>query len=119
MDFYQELGGKEGLDEIVDVFFARVLLDPLLMPWFKGIDVKRLHNHQVQFFASLFGWSTYEGADLRTAHRDLHITEEAFIRLTGHLRAALESRPSVIPVADEIMARVGAVKPSIVEGARP
>jgi hypothetical protein len=36
------------------------------------------------------GPSKHEGRDLHEAHADLHITEEAFDRVAGHLQATLQ-----------------------------
>jgi hemoglobin len=36
------------------------------------------------------GPSKYQGRDLHDAHAELHITEEAFDRVVGHLQATLQ-----------------------------
>ena len=49
MSIFEQLGSKKVLEAIVDNFYARVLLDISLKPYFKNIDMKALREHQIGF----------------------------------------------------------------------
>src|SRR5215211_6840819 len=74
--------------------YLRVLADPLLMPYFKHLDVRDrrwLRWHMLTLLAVVTGGpSRYQGRDLHEAHAELHITEEAFDRVVWHLQATLQ-----------------------------
>jgi hemoglobin len=89
VSMYENIGGKRVLDELVDYFYAQVLLDPSLAPWFRGIDVRALRNHQVQFLSALLGGPAYTGRSLAEAHKGLGVTPEAFEKVAQHLSQAL------------------------------
>jgi hemoglobin len=91
---YQRIGCAGGLLWLVNTLYLRVLADPLLMSYFKHLDDRDrqwLRWHMLTLLAVVTGGpSKYEGRDLHEAHADLHITEEAFDRVVGHLQATLQ-----------------------------
>jgi hemoglobin len=64
------------------------------MAYFKHLDDQDrqwLRWHMLTLLAVVTGGpSKYQGRDLHEAHADLHITEDAFDRVVGHLRATLQ-----------------------------
>jgi hemoglobin len=87
---YAALGGQAAIEVAVDRFYARVLADPQLAPFFAATDLKRLAAHQRAFFAmALGGPARYRGRDMRAAHAGRGITEEHFDRVAHHLGATL------------------------------
>jgi hemoglobin len=91
---YQRIGCAGGLLWLVNTLYLRVLADPLLLAYFKHLDDRDrrwLRWHMLTLLAVVTGGpSRYGGRDLRDAHAELHITEEAFDRVVGHLRATLQ-----------------------------
>jgi hemoglobin len=93
-DIYQRLGGAEqgaaNVAAVVDRFYELVVHDPMLAPYFEGVNVRRLKMHQRQFLtAALGGPESYEGRGLRQAHARLGITDEHFNKVVTHLVHAL------------------------------
>jgi hemoglobin len=87
---YQELGGAPAISAVVDEFYARVLADATLAPMFGGIEMERLRQHQVRFFAfALGGPNVYRGRSMREAHAGMNISEAQFGAVAGHLSDAL------------------------------
>ncbi|SCX38000.1 hemoglobin [Klenkia marina] len=83
-----QTGSPSLLDTAVERFYALVVADPQLAPWFTGVDVDRLRRHQAEFLgAALDGGSTR--FDLRRTHAGLGIDDAAYDRLVAHLAAAL------------------------------
>lgn len=87
---YAALGGYPGLRRAVDEFMERVVADPPLTAHFVGVDMSTLRSHQVDLLAAAVGGPRdYMGRDLTVAHTGMHITDEEFDRVIGHLNAAL------------------------------
>lgn len=113
---FERVGGTPAVVAVVDQFYARILADPQLAPFFTDVDLPRLRRHQVQMISQVLGGAvTYEGADLKTAHRGLEIGAEDFKRVSEHLVTTLEAND----VAPDIITRVGqvlsAVEPDVVD----
>ncbi len=86
MAIYDEIGGLPAVAAAVDVFYDKVLADPLLAPVFEGIRVERLKGHQRAFLiAALGGPEFYRGRDMGPAHADLGLTDAHFDAVVGHL----------------------------------
>ena len=113
---FERVGGTPAVVAVVDQFYARILADPQLAPFFSDVNLPRLRRHQVQMISQVLGGPvTYDGADLKTAHHGLEIGTEDFKRVSEHLVATLEASA----VAPDIIARVGrvlsAVEPDVVD----
>ena len=113
-DFHR-VGGTPAVTAVVDQFYERVVADPQLAPFFEDVDMRKLRRHQVQLISQVLGGPvTYDGADLRSAHRGLEIGAEDYRRVTEHLVDTLESAQ----VDQDIIFRVGevlaAVQPDVV-----
>ncbi|MCI3238828.1 group I truncated hemoglobin [Streptomyces spinosisporus] len=87
---FEQLGGEEAVGAVVDLFYDKVLSDPDLQPYFTGVDLDRLKQHQRRFIGQALGATRpYSGRSMRTAHEHLAVTEDAFGRVVTHLAGAL------------------------------
>jgi hemoglobin len=87
---YDEIGGKDAVAAAVDIFYVRVLDDPVLAPWFRATDMRRQKGHMRAFMAAALGGpQIYAGRDMGAAHAGMGITDAAFDRVVGHLVATL------------------------------
>ncbi|MHC3471435.1 group I truncated hemoglobin [Streptomyces sp. 7R007] len=87
---FEQLGGEEAVGAVVDLFYDRVLGDPELRPYFDGVDLDRLKQHQRRFIGQALGATRpYSGRSMRKAHEHLAITDDAFGRVVTHLAGAL------------------------------
>jgi hemoglobin len=87
---YQAVGGGPAVRAVVEDFYARVLADPQLAPFFAGVDLPRLKRHQALLITNVLGGPDgYTGRPLRDAHSGMGITADDFSRVVGHLGAAL------------------------------
>lgn len=88
---YQALGYDVGIRAVVDDFYARVLADPQLSPYFASVDMTALRRHQVGFLSAAAGGpKQYTSRTLSDAHAQLRVTGEAFDRVVTHLVASLD-----------------------------
>ena len=86
MSIYDGIGGSAAVSAAVDDFYARVLADPKLAPFFASTDLQRLKAHQRSFIAAAIGGpEVFSGRDMKTAHAGLGITSADFDAVAGHL----------------------------------
>ena len=52
---YEQLGGADAIEAVVAMFYERGLADPLLQPFFRGVQMSRQHQKQVAFFTTALG----------------------------------------------------------------
>ena len=114
MALYEELGGQEAISAALDRFYPKVLTDPVLSPYFKGIDMMRLKGMAQAFLTLAFGGpDAYDGPGLRAIHegpRRKGMNDKVFDRFMTHFGATLQE----LGVPDDKVAQVV----SIAEGAR-
>lgn len=90
---YEKIGGEAGIASMVDDFYARVLSDPELHPFFKDVPMDRLRRMQREFFGAATGGPVvYNGKPLSHVHQNLGITIDHFRRFTEHLIDTLKEK---------------------------
>ena len=113
---YQEIGGEETVEAVVDDFYDRVLSDDQLADYFEGMDMQELRVHQVQFVSSVAGGPVdYDGGDMREAHARLDIDEDDFDAVGTYLERALGANGVGEANTDAIMTEVVALKDPILD----
>lgn len=106
MSIYDSIGGAGAVRAAVDDFYARVLADGQLAPFFSGTDLNRLKAHQRAFIAAAIGGpEIYQGRDMASAHADLGIADSDFDAVVGHLVDTL----SELGVPEETIGQIGSV----------
>ncbi|MEV0251925.1 group 1 truncated hemoglobin [Nocardia sp. NPDC050712] len=109
---YEQLGGHEALEVVVEDFYARVLADEALRPFFSGTNMSHMKGRQVEFFAAALGGpEPYLGAPLTRVHRGRGITVHHFDLVAGHLVHAL----TAAGIPTELIAQVIAVVAPLVD----
>lgn len=89
---FDRIGGQDGIRNLVDDFYERVLADPKLAPFFENTPMERLRNMQYEFFAAaLDGPSEYKGKQLSYVHFGRGIGREHFGRFIDRLFDTLKS----------------------------
>ena len=88
---YEQIGGTDGISRLVDVFYARVLADPELKPFFQGVQMAKLRRMQVELFSGALGGPLqYSGRPMAQAHRHLKIGLRDYQRFIRHLFDTLD-----------------------------
>jgi hemoglobin len=86
----QELGGREAVEMVVAAFYERVMTDPLLAKYFRGVQMSRLYKNQADFFCAALGEpDAYRGRDMRSLHAGMNIGDAEFDAVAVHLSNAL------------------------------
>lgn len=108
---YQEIGGEEAVEAVVDDFYDRVLADDRLAEYFEGMDMDELRAHQVQFISAVTGGPVeYDGQDMREAHAHLDIDERDFDAVAEYLEDALRENGVDDGNVEAITSEVAALK---------
>jgi hemoglobin len=90
---FERIGGEQMIAEVVDDFYARVLADPELKPFFRNTSIDKLRSMQREFFgAALDGPITYTGKPLSHVHHGRGITKHHFTLYVNHLLDTLRER---------------------------
>jgi methyl-accepting chemotaxis protein len=109
---FERLGGAAAVDAAVDIFYRKVLADPLINRFFDGVDMKRQATSQKAFLTMLMGGpSNYTGRNLSMSHRRLvaaGLNDSHFDAVVGHLAATLRE----LGAADADIAEAGGLAES-------
>ena len=116
---YQRLGGYDVIAAFTDQWLGRVLGDPLLSPYFRGMsnDTKgRARQLIVDFIAASTGGPTiYTGRDMKTLHDGLGISREEYDALLQHAAATLDAIRVGAPAMDEVLRWMAGLEGDMVE----
>ncbi len=107
---YERLGGASAIDAAAELFYRKVLSDPLLEPYFADVDMDRQAAKQAAFLTlALGGPNGYTGRDLRTAHAGLAGLSDGHVdKVLEYLAATLRE----LGAADEDIDAAAAVAES-------
>ena len=112
---YDQLGGAGSVAAAVEMFYHRVLADPLLKPFFVSVDMGSLKSQQIDFLTQAMGGpADYKGPTMRQAHEHLQIQQTHFDRVAGHLVETLQELQVAQHVIDTVVGAVGPLAKDIV-----
>jgi hemoglobin len=104
---FDRIGGVYGLTRMVGQFYARVLADRALRPYFEGVPLEKLHRMQLEFFAAALGGPTdYSGRTLHHAHQGRSISREHFQAFVEYLFETLKDFPLTENERYAVIARI-------------
>ena len=113
---YERLGGKEAIKAVVDELATIVAADARINKKFARSDLNRLKFHLVEQLCAVTGGPCkYTGRDMRTAHKNMGVTEGEFNALVENLVAALDKFNVGENEKEELLAILGSTKSQIVE----
>ena len=115
---YERLGGMEAVARLVFDLYERVLRSRRLAPYFAGVDMATLIDHQTQFLASLAGGPrSYTDAHLSDKHAKLAIDDRDFDEMLQLMSEALKAGGISDEDHDAFLASLDAHRPLIVSQA--
>ena len=118
MSLYDEIGGEAAVNAAVDLFYKKILADPLLEPFFEGIDMASQHRKQKGFFTSLFK-AEAKGVEeyMRRVHKRLvdekGLSDDHFNAVAGHLNTTLVELSVKPELVDTIMEAAAGLHDSV------
>ena len=113
---YERLGGKAAITAVVDEFVARVAADARINKKFAKSDIARVKFQLVeQICGATGGPCKYKGLDMKTAHKNMGVTDGEFDALVEDLVGALDKFKVPEKEKNELLGALGPMKPQIVE----
>lgn len=107
VSLYERIGGAAAVAALVGQFYAKVIADPNLRPYFDHVALDKLQHMQVEFFSSaLDGPIRYAGRPVIHAHHGLGITRQHFQFFVEHLFETLANYPLSEQDRYEIISRI-------------
>jgi len=87
---YEQIGGHDALEVVVEDFYCRVLDDDHLAGFYAGSNMKCVKARQVEFLSSVLGGpGPYTGTPMRQVHEGRGITMHHFAIVAAHLADSL------------------------------
>lgn len=115
VSLYDKYGGFSTVSKLVHTFYKKVGESESLAPYFVGVNLEQLMDHQNKFFSDILGGPVkYTGAHLKDIHARLNITNEAFFEVAELLEETLEDMGVESTDIETILGIVAGVKPDIV-----
>ena len=112
---YDKYGGFATVNKLVQALYVKIAESKILAPYFEGIDMQKLMDHQTKFFSGILGGPVeYTGRQLKGAHASLGITEVDFSEFAELLEEILEDMNIEDADVETIMKIVNGVKSDIV-----
>lgn len=90
---YERIGGEAALVATMELFYKKVLRDPLVAGFFSGMDIASQRAKGVAFLSTVMdGPEIYRGRDMRAAHASVvarGMSDPHFDAIIGHLKATM------------------------------
>ncbi|UUZ91945.1 group 1 truncated hemoglobin [Paenibacillus sp. P25] len=112
---YRRLGGHEGIAQVVQTFYKKVLDDPEVNGYFRHTDMAKLAEHQTVFVSFAAGGPDYyTGPSLTQSHEKLNITSAHFDQVVGHLVDSMREQGVAAADIEAVAAKLLPLKSCIV-----
>jgi len=113
---FDRLGGKDAIKAVVDEFVGITAADTRINKKFAKTNIDRLKFElNEQLCAVTGGPCKYTGLDMKTAHKNMGVTEGEFNALVENLVKALDKFNVGANEKNELLKILGSTKPQIVE----
>ncbi len=113
---YERLGGKDAIKGVVDELVAIVAADPRINKKFARSNIDRLKFELVEQICAVTGGPCkYTGRDMKTAHKNMGVTDGEFNALVEDLVKALDKFNVGEKEKKDLLAILAPLRPQIVE----
>jgi hemoglobin len=118
---FERIGGEGAVMAAVDLFYKKVMDDPLLSPFFSELDLGAQVRKQVAFMGWAFGsGQRYSGRDLGEAHarlvRERGLGDVHFDAVARHLESTLNELEIPAELIAEALGVVSGVRSQVLAG---
>lgn len=111
---YEELGGQQAIEQVVDDFYKRVLADDSINHFFAHTDMEKQRHHQAAFISyALGGPNQYTGRSMEKAHQGLNLQPEHFEAILKHLGGSLSEHGVSQTDIDTVLKRVESLRNAV------
>ena len=114
---YERIGGAPVVETLINEFYANVLGDHELEPFFRSVPMEKLQRMQRTFFAAaLGGEADYTGRPLAHVHHGLGIKPRHLSLYIDHLRETLAGFDLTEADQTDIVDRINTYADEIIGG---
>jgi chemotaxis signal transduction protein/truncated hemoglobin YjbI len=115
---FERIGGDAAVEAAVDIFYAKLMADNSIKPFFEGVDMDKQTFMQRLFLTGAFGGpQAYTGRSLRAAHKNLvsqkGLDSAHFATVAGHLNATLMQLGVAPDLIQEVMTIVASTRDDV------
>ena len=112
---FTQMGGKAGIDRLVDASVDIYLADPRIKMHFAETNLERLRaQFKDQFCQVAGGPCEYKGHDMAAAHKGLKLTGYDFAAVVEDLQLAMDKLGIPFAVQGRFLARLAPMRPDVV-----
>jgi hemoglobin len=112
---FEELGGHNGIDRVVDGFILEIANDPRVLPRFEDSNVARFREKITEHFCMIAdGPCEYTGDSMVLVHAGMDITSPEFNAIVENLMAAMEDADIPLAARNQLLARLASLRPEII-----
>lgn len=112
---YDDLGGKDGVGQIVELLLTRISDDPRIADHFAAVDILNLNDKLIeQICFESGGPCTYTGRDMVEAHASRKVSNADFNALVEDLTWAMDQRKVPRTAQNRLLARLAPMHKDIV-----
>lgn len=113
-NLYQELGGSDGLEQLVDLFIMEIAFDDRVFERFADSNVERFRDKITEHFCVLAdGPCVYTGDSMIDTHAGMAISDAEFNAVVENLINALNANDTPISTQNKLLARLAVLKDEI------
>lgn len=112
---YADLGGKDGVNRLVEIFVDNYLADPRVKDTFSESNMDRIRAEMKdQFCVVAGGPCVYRGHNMTVTHKGLHLTNADFNAVVEDLQAAMDKCAIPFATQNRFLARLAPMQHQVV-----
>lgn len=101
---YQQLGGQDGISQIVHQLILEIAKDPVIKPRFKGVNMTKFKTGLTYYICDITGGPCqYQNDSLETIHAGHNYTHSEFNALVSDLVKAMETQKVPVTVQNQLL----------------
>jgi len=113
--YYEELGGRTGVENIVDNFINEISYDQHIVTFFEGSDIARLREKLIeQFCKESGGPCEYTGDSMKDVHAGMNISTGEFNRVVELLQTAMDKAGTPQTAQNRLIRSLAPMRPDII-----
>ncbi|HWI64747.1 MAG TPA: group 1 truncated hemoglobin [Symbiobacteriaceae bacterium] len=113
MTLFERFGGQEGIADVVETFYQKVLDDNSINHFFANTDMAAQKRHQTAFLSFALGGPAYSGRSMERAHAGMNLQPEHFGAVAGHMVASLQEHGVAQEDTDAVFHRLLTLKDAV------
>jgi hemoglobin len=112
---FQDLGGKPGIERLMQDFVPRLKADARIGEFFKDTNLKHLQTQLSEQICQLSGGPCkYDGPDMKTTHADMGVGKRDFNALVEDLQLTMDAQGIPFSTQNRLLARLAPMHRDVV-----